>query len=124
MSTVVVLGASDNPARISYQAIQRLLGQQYAVIPVNPKGGEILGQAVAKALSAVAAPVNTITMYLGPDRQADVVDDIIALKPGRVIFNPGAENPSIYARLQQAGIAVEEACTLVLLSTRQFDLPA
>jgi predicted CoA-binding protein len=91
------------------------------VIPISPKGGEILGRTVLASLAAIDRPVDTLTMYIGPDRQADVVDAIIALKPHRIIFNPGTENPAVYPRLQQAGIAVQEACTLVLLSTCQFD---
>lgn len=124
MSTVVILGASNNPERIAYQALSRLLGLHYDVIPVSPKGGEILGQAVRTSLASIDRPVDTLTMYVGPERQPDLVDAIVALRPRRVIFNPGSENPAIYPRLRQAGIEVQEACTLVLLATRQFDLPA
>jgi hypothetical protein len=42
------------------------------------------------------------------------------LKPERIIFNPGAENPELEALADQAGIKVLEACTLVMLNTRQF----
>lgn len=123
MSTVAVLGASDNPERTAYQALERLVGNRYEVIPISPKGGEILGLKVQSSLAEVTQPVDTLTMYVGPDRQGALVGDIVSLKPRRVIFNPGTENPSIYPQLQQAGIAVQEACTLVLLSTRQFDAP-
>ena len=122
MSTVAVLGASDNPERIAYQAVERLLRNHHEVIPVSPKGGEILGLPVVSTLGQISAPVDTLTLYVGPDRQGALVGDIVALKPRRVIFNPGTENPTIYPQLQQAGIAVEEACTLVLLSSRQFDV--
>jgi predicted CoA-binding protein len=123
MSAVVVLGASDNPERIAYQAMIRLLDKHYQVIPVSPKGGKTLGQTVLPTLAAIDRSIDTITMYIGPDRQENVIDAIVALRPRRIIFNPGSENPAIYPRLQQAGIAVQEACTLVLLSTGQFDLP-
>ena len=59
-------------------------------------------------------------MYLSPAKQAPVIRDILAARPRRVIFNPGAENPGAASILQQHGISVEEACTLVLLSTGQF----
>jgi predicted CoA-binding protein len=121
MSKVAVLGASDNPERTSFQAVERLLANHHEVIPVSPKGGEILGLKVLPALGEILQPVDTLSMYVGPDRQAALIGDILALKPRRVIFNPGTENPAIYPQLQQAGIAVEEACTLVLLSTHQFD---
>lgn len=121
MSTVAVLGASDNPERTAYQAVERLLSNHHRVIPVSPKGGEILGLPVVSALGQISDPVDTLTLYVGPDRQGALLDDIVALKPRRVIFNPGTENPPIYPQLQQAGIAVQEACTLVLLGARQFD---
>jgi predicted CoA-binding protein len=120
MSTVVVLGASNNPERIAYQAVSRLLERGHDVIAVSPKGGEILGQPVLPNLGAVTRAVDTVTLYVGPDRQAPLLADIIALQPRRVIFNPGTENPAVYPQLRQAGIATEEACTLVLLSTHQF----
>ena len=122
-NVVAVVGASNNPDRISYQALGRLLQKNYVAVPVNPRGGEILGQKVVPSLAAISESVDTVTMYINPDHQTTVLEEIIALKPRRVIFNPGSENPSAYKRLQQAGIAVQEACTLVLLSTRQFDLP-
>jgi hypothetical protein len=42
------------------------------------------------------------------------------IKPRRVIFNPGTENPRLARSLRADGIEVEEACTLVLLQTGQF----
>ncbi len=124
MSTVAVVGASDNPERIAYQAVQRLLNHHHTVIPVSPKGGEILGLPVQKTLESVSEPIDTASLYVGPDRQPAIIDALLALKPKRIIFNPGTENPDVYPRLREAGIAIEEACTLVLLSTNQFDLPA
>ncbi len=120
MSNIVVLGASANPQRIAYQAVQRLSQKGYTVIPVNPKGGEINGIEVRSSLAAVDQPVDTVTMYIAPEHQAAAIDAIEHLHPHRVIFNPGSENPAIYPRLERAGIQVQEACTLVLLSTNQF----
>jgi predicted CoA-binding protein len=124
MSTVAILGASNNPERIAYQALSRLLAEHYDVIPVSPKGGEILGQRVLTSLAAIDRSIDTLTMYVGPERHSELLDAIVALQPRRIIFNPGSENPALYPRLQQAGIEIQEACTLVLLATHQFDLPA
>jgi len=64
--------------------------------------------------------LHTITLYIGPHNQAQYYGAIIGLRPKRVIFNPGTENPEFYALLKENGIAVEVACTLVLLATGQF----
>ena len=45
---------------------------------------------------------------------------ILSLKPQRVIFNPGSENPKFEALLTSHHIQSLRACTLVLLSTGQY----
>ena len=55
-----------------------------------------------------------------PKRQEGLFEQILTIKPKRVIFNPGTENPDEYERLKTAGIEPMEACTLVLLRTGQF----
>jgi predicted CoA-binding protein len=120
MSTVAVIGASANPDRIAYQALGRLLDHHHEVIPVNPSGGKLLGQTVKRRIGEIDQTVDTVTLYLAARHQGQLGDELIALAPRRIIFNPGAENPPLYARLRAAGIEVEEACTLVLLATGQF----
>jgi hypothetical protein len=120
MENVAVVGASTNEERYSNKAMKMLLEYGHNVIPIAPKEEVVLGRKVVASLSAVDQPVDTVTMYLSAARQAETVDALIKLKPRRVIFNPGAENPTAYPRLSKAGIEVVEACTMVLLRTNQF----
>lgn len=120
METVVVIGASNNPERYSNKAIKMLLEYGHTPVPVAPALTEVEGIPAHPAPADVSGPVDTVTMYVGPARQDALLDGIIALKPKRVIFNPGTENPDAYKRLSQAGIETTEACTLVLLRTGQF----
>jgi hypothetical protein len=78
------------------------------------------GVPVIADLSAISGPVDTVTMYVGPAISAGLGDKLAALKPRRVIFNPGTENAVLEQQLSAAGIICEEACTLVLLNTGQF----
>ncbi len=118
--TVVVLGASPKPERYSNKAI-RLLGEHgHQVIPVHPAIADIEGLEVQQSLSAVLEPVHTLTMYVSPRISDSMAEQIIKLNPGRVIFNPGTENPALNQSLNKAGIATEAACTLILLNTGQF----
>ena len=117
---VAILGASDKQDRYSNKA-QRLLAQHgHTVVPVHPALKQIEGADVVPRLDAIQAPVDTLTMYVGPAISTGVADKIVALKPGRVIFNPGTENPELEQAAHAAGIATEEACTLVMLSTGQY----
>jgi predicted CoA-binding protein len=64
--------------------------------------------------------VDTVTLYLNPTRQEPYYDYILGLKPRRIIFNPGTENPELEMLASEAGIECMEACTLVMLSTGQY----
>ncbi|MCX7655487.1 MAG: CoA-binding protein [Treponemataceae bacterium] len=118
--TVVVLGASDNPDRYSYRAVQELHKHGFAVIPVNPALSSINGLSVLPRLKDINEKVDTLTIYLSEKRSTPLISEILALRPGRVILNPGAENPTLEKALSEAGIPWLHACTLVLLSTGRF----
>ena len=118
--TVVIIGASNNPERYSHRALLMLRKHGHEVVPVHPKLAEIEGIPVVADVSLIAGPVDTVTMYVGPAISSGLADKLIALRPQRVIFNPGSENPELAANLEAAGITTEEACTLVLLNTSQF----
>jgi predicted CoA-binding protein len=119
IQSVAVLGASGNPDRYSYQAVELLKEKGNQVFPVNPALDEILGLPAVQSLSSLPA-VDTLTLYLAASRLPERVEEIVALKPGRVIFNPGTESLALQAALDAAGIPWLEACTLVLLRTGQF----
>lgn len=117
---VVVLGASPKSTRYSYQAVKELDDQGYRVIPVHPRAQRIDRIAVTHSLGAITESVDTLTLYLGAERSRHLIDDILRLKPGRVIFNPGSESHELERHLKDHRIPYEHACTLVMLRTRQF----
>jgi predicted CoA-binding protein len=118
--TVVVLGASPKPERYSNQAVRALVEHGHRVIPVHPLLKKIAGVVAVPALSGVKDPVDTLTLYVGPERGKELLQDIINLGPDRVIMNPGTESDEIEEELNAKGIAVLRACTLVMLRTGQF----
>ena len=117
---VAVLGASQNPERYSNMAVKRLIENGHEAVPVHPTLEEVEGLPVAPSLEEIDGKVDTITVYVSPKVSTTMTDAIIAAEPGRVIFNPGAENAELEAALNEAGIETLRACTLVLLSTGQF----
>lgn len=118
---VAVLGASPDPERYSNKAVRMLAGHGHRVVPVNPGHRSIEGLVTAATLSVIpAGSIDTVTVYVGAARSAGMTLEFLALRPRRVIFNPGAENPELAAALKNEGIEVEDTCTLVLLQTGQF----
>ena len=117
---VLVLGASMNEERYSNRAIKKLLGHGFEVAALGNKIGEVNGIEIKKELYPFEN-IHTITLYLNPQNQKAYYDYMISLKPKRVIFNPGTENPELQELLAQNNIQFEEACTLVMLGMGVFD---
>lgn len=117
---VVVVGASPKPERYSNQAVRLLVQHGHEVVPMHPAAAEIEGIPTVSCLADVEGHVDTITLYISGNRSTALTDSLIRLNPGRVIFNPGTENPTLQAALTERGIDTEEACTLVLLNSNQF----
>jgi len=117
----LVLGASTKPDRYSYLAAERLNKHNHEIILVGRSDGQVAGADILEEIPKGIA-IDTVTIYLGADNQKGYYNQLVALKPRRVIFNPGAENPEFEALLRDAGIGVEviRACTLVMLSTNQY----
>jgi uncharacterized protein len=118
--TTLILGASDKPQRYAFKAQQSLTEHGHSVVLINPKGGVINGVNCLTNLSQVDQPIDTITVYVNPSIVQSLVDDIAAIKPKRVIFNPGSESAQAQQHLQQQGIEVVEACTLVMLTLGSY----
>ncbi len=120
LCTVAVLGASPKPQRFSHQAVARLREHRFRVVPIHPRAAQVAGVPAVASLQDLEGPVDTVTLYLGPARLAPLADDLLALAPRRVIFNPGTASPQVEERLQAAGIECVHGCTLVMLEQGRF----
>jgi len=116
-SRVAVLGASPKPNRFSFKAVHLLKEYGFIPIPVHPAGHTVDGVNGVKTLDDISETVDTLTMYVNSKISDEMFDEIVRLKPRRVIFNPGAENESLAEKLDKAGIEVVRHCTLVMLDT-------
>ena len=115
----LVLGASIKPRRYSNYVIQKLSDQQIETVAFGLREGEVAGVPIETDLKHYNG-IHTVTLYLNPKNQKPFYRYIVNLRPERVIFNPGTENPEFYKILEEEGIPYEIACSLVLLSTNQY----
>ena len=118
--TVAILGASPKPDRYAYRAMEMLRAHGHRALPVNPAFTEIMGETCYPTIADIPEPIETVTLYLGPQRSDPLIPEILAAKPRRIIMNPGAENENLADKARAAGIEVDYACTLVLLQTGAF----
>src|SRR4051794_17983411 len=81
--TIAVVGASADPEKAAHNIPEYLQFQGYRIIPVNPRGGRILGEEVVTSLAEIDEPI-------------DVVD----------VFRPSEETPAIAREAVEAGAKV------------------
>ena len=121
MKKTLIVGATTDPSRYAYVAAKMLDNKGVDFVPIGIKKGEIFGREIVDLRTKPKLEdSHTVTLYIGPSHQGEWIDDLIELSPERIIFNPGTENPDFFRRAAEAGIDVQPACTLVLLSTGQF----
>ena len=115
----VVIGASTNPERASYDAVQQLNAKNYPIVAVGLKEGKIGEVDIQKGFPKIEN-VDTITLYVGAKNQPVYYNYIFSLNPKRIIFNPGAENYELVKLAAAKGIETIEACTLTMLAIGNY----
>ncbi len=117
--TTLVFGASIKKDRYANKAIRMLRSKNVDTKAFGIRNGKVEDVEFDTKLISYN-DIDTVTLYINPQRQKEYYNYIIDLQPKRVIFNPGTENLEFIKLLKESGIIAEVACTLVLLSTNQF----
>lgn len=119
MSHTLIMGASPNPSRYAYRAAYALHSRRLPFLLFGILKGEVFGQPILHTFPS-DADVDTITLYMSAPIQKQYYEAMIALKPRRIIFNPGTENPEFEEMVEAAGIEAISGCTLVMLGSGQW----
>ena len=116
-NTILVLGASDNPARISCLATRFLKNKGFNLFAVSHRKGMIDDITLHDDSElSQAKEVDCITVFLKPERQCKYYDYILSLNPKKIIFNPGSENPELIALATSRSIKIVTGCTIAMFS--------
>ncbi len=117
----LLVGATTNPTRYAYTAAEFLRRANEPFVPISIKRGEVLGETILDLRSKPdLEDIQTITLYLSEKHQEEWEGYLLSLKPERIIFNPGAENPRLSKKATERGIEAINACTLVMINTGQY----
>jgi predicted CoA-binding protein len=117
----VIIGGTPDPSRYAYLAAQMLTSYGHEIVPLSIKTGTVFGVEILDIRQRpVIDGVDTVTLYIGPQRQPEWYDYILSLKPKRIIFNPGTENEVFEKMAEEQSVEALQACTLVLLRSRQY----
>lgn len=78
--TIAIVGLSADRQKASYFVASYLRYEGYTIIPVNPRGGEILGERVYPDLASIPVPVDIVNVFRPATEVASVCDQAIAIK--------------------------------------------
>ena len=121
MKKTVIIGSTGKPGRYDSLAATMLTERSIDFIPLGIRGGTVSGKEIQSLEEKpVIESVDTVTLYINPERQKGWYDYILGLSPKRIIFNPGTENKELEARAKEIGIECIEGCTLVMLSVDTY----
>ena len=116
--TIAIVGASKDRRKYGNKAVRAFRDGGWTVYPVNPGGGEIEGLKTYASLRDVPTPVDRVSMYVPPAVGQRMLDDIAAVQPGEVFFNPGSEDQDLLNEAKERGLNAINACSIVNIGLR------
>ena len=104
--TIAVVGASMHDHKPSHFVPRYLQEQGYRIVPVNPRGGEIFGEAVYRRLEDVDVPFDVVEVFR-PSNEAEAVARSAVACGARVLwFQLGTHTDEAVRLAEQAGVTV------------------
>jgi uncharacterized protein len=79
VKTIAVVGMSNNPGKAAFAIPRYLKSQGFRIIPVNPKGGEILGQQARTSLAEIDEPVDAVDVFRPAEETPDIARQAVAI---------------------------------------------
>ena len=104
--TIAVVGASSTVGKPAHDKPRYLQSQGYRIVPVNPHGGEILGEHVFASLRDVNMPIDVVDVFRPPTEAEAVARDAVAVGAKVVWFQPGTDTDVAAAVATKGGLTV------------------
>ncbi len=103
---IAVVGCSPNPGRDSHRVARLLIDKGHDVVPVNPRGREILDRICYPSLRGALGPIEMVDVFRRSEHVAEVVEQAIE-KGAKIVWTQlGVGDERAAARAQAAGITV------------------
>lgn len=104
--TIAVVGASSTEGKPAHDIPRYLQSQGYRIIPVNPRGGEILGERSYASLRDVDVPFDVVDVFRPPEEAEGVAREAIAVGATTLWFQPGTHTAEAVGLAREAGLTV------------------
>lgn len=103
---VAIVGLSADPERPSYRVARYLKEKGYRIIPVNPRGGEVLGEVCYPDLVSIPEAVDVVDIFRRPEDVPAIVEQAIRIRAKAVWMQEGIVNEAAAEQARRAGLKV------------------
>jgi predicted CoA-binding protein len=100
--TIAVVGASNDESKAANEIPRYLQRQGFRIVPVNPRGGEILGERAYQSLTEVDVPVDVVDVFRPSDETPGIARDAVSIGAKVLWLQLGIESEEA-ARIAQEG---------------------
>ena len=100
--TIAVVGASNDESKAANEIPRYLQRQGFRIVPVNPRGGEILGERAYASLTDVDVPVDVVDVFRPSEETPDIARDAVTIGAKVLWLQLGIESEEA-ARIANAG---------------------
>ncbi len=77
--TIAVVGASADESKAAHTIPRYLQREGFRIVPVNPKGGEILGENVYQRLEDIPEPVDVVDVFRPSEETPDIARSAVKI---------------------------------------------
>jgi uncharacterized protein len=104
--TIAVVGASADESKPAHEIPRYLQSQGYRIVPVNPRGGEILGEPVVSSLDDIEGPVDVVDVFRPADQAPAIAEQAIEIGARVLWLQLGIASAEAKQLAEAAGLTV------------------
>lgn len=109
--TIAVVGASQDTSKAGYTIPRYLQNQGFRIVPVSPRGGEILGEKVFTSLSDIDFEIDVVDVFRPAEEAPGIAREAVAIGAKVLWLQSGVWSPEAYDVASEAGMeVVMDAC--------------
>jgi uncharacterized protein len=112
--SITVVGASDAPAKPAHYVPEYMQERGWRIVPVNPRGGTILGEHVHATLADVPEPVGLVDVFRPSEQTPDIARQAVAAGATALWLQLHISSDEARRIAEEAGLLyVENRCLIV-----------
>ena len=104
--TIAVVGASSDPSKPAHIIPRYLQGQGFRIVPVSPRGGDLLGERVYQSLSQVDVLVDVVDVFRPAQEAPGIAADAAKIGAQVLWLQSGIESEEAARIARDAGLLV------------------